>query len=669
VKPSGGWKSHDMGTHLVAVRVVSDSNPDPGNEHGGLPAYLTYDDELGVFLAGRIARDPAAPADGSAAGTSVSGSLAEFSPDGRIEWSLATNADFGMDREIEIDGDTYAFAADELFGDFDGDGVTTLEDVQELSNLLVMLDNGGAGSDDSGGADDGTAAIGPLCRFLEVLCDRVAMAVDPLNPTDTAPAGTDETTSSPAALDSPCGCPPHGGGGGGGDGDIDGDGIPNGSDPDVDGDGLPNWGDPDIDGDGVPNGSDPNADGDGTANGSDADVDGDGIGNGTDADLDGDGVPNGQDSDMDGDGIDNGSDPDPDGDGSGGGGGCTSNCQGACCNTSTGSCALKAASECSGSSQHFEGTDKSCTPSPCCPYGTNNPFPPANATIVQVEPSETLSGCLMGLTWAEDVRITYSARCDGTQWCAVVQSVTGAYSQEARLLPTQTEVTGPGGNTTGANHCDQAVELIALAFCPGSWYMIAAVQAHEDVHLAHFLPATQAAAPSIERAIESVCVPHTAGKTASMAEDEIDGSQMLRDARRGSVAGLQAAFNALVDGDHNGPTQAAEYSIVQPMALAICDAAQAQCWPVCTPCPARPTGACCNLVTGACSIETACQCVGHTGQYRGDDSTCGPPNPCVGACCGPAPDYTCTLTTTSGCTQRFLGTGTTCSPNLCGPPT
>ena len=49
---------------------------------------------------------------------------------------------------------------------------------------------------------------------------------------------------------------------------------------------------------------------------------------------------------------------------------------------------------------------------------------------------------------------------------------------------------------------------------------------------------------------------------------------------------------------------------------------------------------------------------------------CGPPNdPCLGACCGPGPDYACTVTTSTTCSQTYKGDGTSCATNICDPPT
>lgn len=70
--------------------------------------------------------------------------------------------------------------------------------------------------------------------------------------------------------------------------------------------------------------------------------------------------------------------------------------------------------------------------------------------------------------------------------------------------------------------------------------------------------------------------------------------------------------------------------------------------------------------------KTRCDCEDEGGIYQGNDITCGPPNPCVGACCpngvGVGPNYPCTLTTASGCSGPFGGYGSVCQPHSCEPP-
>ncbi len=477
-------------------------------------------------------------------------------------------------------------------------------------------------------------------------------------------------------------------------GDRDCDGVPNSTDPDIDGDGIPNGSDSDVDGDGIPNGSDPDVDGDGTLNGSDSDVNNDNIGNGGDSDVDGDGIGNGSDPDVDGDGIPNPEDPDDDGDGTPDPddpepGGCTTDCPGACCTKATGACASKKEGECTGTDKYFKGKEVPCSPNPCCAIGTNPWFTPSSATISRVPPTWLWTSCLNGATAAERIEgsdVDISAACrmspslpNETEWCAVLTRLNGQYSEEWRLLPEQTEVTGPLGNTTPANYCAQVTELGAFGDCPGVWYKEVAVKAHEDTHRLRLEPALENKAPDIEPSIEALCVPHTPGKTQTTAVQEIRNLLAFQDRVDESYRSWRDEFTRLTDTvyhDHSdgGPCEMAELAIVDPWIVGICNHALNQCWAECPTCPPRPTGACCNTTSGTCAIKNRCDCEADGGSYQGNDETdaCGPPNPCVGACCpngiGVGPNYPCTLTAPSGCPGPFGGLGTVCAPGSCRPP-
>ncbi len=262
--------------------------------------------------------------------------------------------------------------------------------------------------------------------------------------------------------------------------------------------------------------------------------------------------------------------------------------------------------------------------------GTPNAvFPPANGALNgPVAASIPLGACTWGLTYPESVTVTISASCETGQWCAVLTGLTGNYSLQARLIPTETEVTGPGGNTNQGNFCRQARELNALGVCPGGrWYMLAAVQAHENVHLTRFLPALQDATPAIEASFEALCVPMTPTRTQAQAIAAIQALPAYAAAVRAAQATWLARVLARVAGDHaaGGPTDIAEHGVVDGMVNNICNAANNNCWGPCNPpCPAATRGACCGP-GGACSCETAATCGG--GAFQGVGTTCNP-NPC-----------------------------------------
>ncbi len=82
------------------------------------------------------------------------------------------------------------------------------------------------------------------------------------------------------------------------------------------------------------------------------------------------------------------------------------------------------------------------------------------------------------------------------------------------------------------------------------------------------------------------------------------------------------------------------------------------------------TGACCNLTTGVCTVNTSGGCTTGGGTYVSDGSTC--PNaacPATGGCCSGTTGTTCTVLTPAGCAALtngvYLTNGTTCTGTPC----
>lgn len=169
-----------------------------------------------------------------------------------------------------------------------------------------------------------------------------------------------------------------------------------------------------------------------------------------------------------------------------------------------------------------------------------------------------------------------------------MKSLKGNYSLQARLLPgppAQQEVTGIGGNTTQANFCAQVSELNALGYGAGSarWYMIQAVRDHEEVHAAHFGPALSAAAPQISTDVQALSVPDN-GQSEADAINEIRALAAFATVRSDAQQLWLAEILILAANDHNGPTDAAEHAVVDPMIAAICNHANANNWGACAAC-------------------------------------------------------------------------------------
>ena len=225
----------------------------------------------------------------------------------------------------------------------------------------------------------------------------------------------------------------------------------------------------------------------------------------------------------------------------------------------------------------------------CCgPDEPASTFDPAKADIeIQSAFSQTLPACFRGLSWEEAVDIDIGVRCHNGEYRAELTGLLGKYSKQVRLLPgppQEQEVTGIGGNTTEANYCAQIIDLKANGDnCPSYWYIKEATDKHEDVHIAHFKPGLQSVAADIEVDIEALSV-SAKGKTKAQAIAQIIALSSFKDAK---VTARDKWFDAngpLLAPDHNGPTQAVEGLIVNPMRMAICKHAKDKNWKACSAC-------------------------------------------------------------------------------------
>lgn len=206
-------------------------------------------------------------------------------------------------------------------------------------------------------------------------------------------------------------------------------------------------------------------------------------------------------------------------------------------------------------------------------------------------PSNALGPSTYGLTFPERVDVDITAHLDKAtgNWSPKVNKVTGHYSLQARLLPGQQEVTGPGGNTSQANFCDQVKELKALGFGAGvaTWYMLNAVVKHEKVHASRFEPALKAAKPGIVSSIESITLPNAPGMTKAQAITQFRADPNFQAALVNAQQLWLAEILTRVAGDHaaGGPTDQAEHKVVDPMIKKICNHAKSKKWPNCPACP------------------------------------------------------------------------------------
>ncbi len=201
--------------------------------------------------------------------------------------------------------------------------------------------------------------------------------------------------------------------------------------------------------------------------------------------------------------------------------------------------------------------------------------------------SGPLDGCNWGLTIPRSVDETCVAVKSGGTWKADPTALVGHYSQQVRLLKDVQEVTGPTGNSKSDNYCDQVAELSLLGLCPGHWYMLAAVKAHEDVHATRFLPGLNDVAGDIQKEFNGVTVPDAKDKTAEKALAELQALPAYATAKGKMFPAWIHRTGELIKNDHDpdGPCDKAEHKVVDPMVKSLCNQAKKAKWPACTSCP------------------------------------------------------------------------------------
>ena len=263
-----------------------------------------------------------------------------------------------------------------------------------------------------------------------------------------------------------------------------------------------------------------------------------------------------------------------------------------------------------------------CVGGSCNPFSENpSPFSPGSATLQEPSVASTHDFQPLEYGWTQDEAcvVTISARCDGASWRAVLVSLSGTYSEVYHLrgtLPNPTgqypaaaesEVTGPGGNTTASNYCAQVVDLNDLGIISygntlvngvypqltGFWNMVEAVKAHEDVHKTHLLPSLQAKAAAIEALFTALTVPAASGMTREQAVAQIQGLDEYTNAVKACRKPLWDAelldeatpdHGADGSGGLSSPTGKAELAATRPMRTTICKYASSQSWSPCATC-------------------------------------------------------------------------------------
>jgi peptidoglycan hydrolase-like protein with peptidoglycan-binding domain len=204
--------------------------------------------------------------------------------------------------------------------------------------------------------------------------------------------------------------------------------------------------------------------------------------------------------------------------------------------------------------------------------------------------SNSLGPADMGRVFPETIDVKLKLIDDGVMWHPVITGLVGHYSVQTRLLPGMKEVTGPGGNTSEENYCDQVNDLSNPGASYVEWFMEDAVLAHERFHASKMR--TALIDPSVliplEKAVNEMAFPKSALTINDiLAEAMIRLDPKFQDAIFEAEMNWIDSFLALVKEDHGvpigtGPAYHEERKIVNPMIRKIRNHAKANKWSSCT---------------------------------------------------------------------------------------
>jgi len=210
-----------------------------------------------------------------------------------------------------------------------------------------------------------------------------------------------------------------------------------------------------------------------------------------------------------------------------------------------------------------------------CPAPTNAPvgFSTRRSTAAQIA---AMSACNWGITSPDPLKISTSTCKDGAVWRLRVRRVTSIVRTFSRQLAGQAEPTV--ASSTAANFCNQVSDLDNLGNCAGNWYMLAAVRAHEAVHVTEWTTSFGSDWPAQKAIIEGLNVPASgATKSRRAATASMRSSVAFLNAlQTDNASGNYPAFWGIADPNVN--TDAAERVIVAPRIKQICVRARDKGW-------------------------------------------------------------------------------------------
>jgi len=178
-----------------------------------------------------------------------------------------------------------------------------------------------------------------------------------------------------------------------------------------------------------------------------------------------------------------------------------------------------------------------------------------------------------GVTTEDDAVFDITAHSDGTAWKCVITTANQQAHQGVRLVAGVVEVTNAmvAAEASAAKLTTMATSLKTVADqgAHSGFYMISAVQAHENLHITQYRTAIASHYTTLKAAIEALTAPFAGNADAAAAKTAIKALPAFTTAMATFHAADVAANNATAAHAPMAPFITAEHTVVDPMIATI----------------------------------------------------------------------------------------------------
>jgi len=178
-----------------------------------------------------------------------------------------------------------------------------------------------------------------------------------------------------------------------------------------------------------------------------------------------------------------------------------------------------------------------------------------------------------GVTTADRPVIDITAFVSGATWKCAITTATQQAHQGVRLLAGVVEVTpalvAAEANCATLQTMITSLNSVASQGSDSGFYMLAAVQAHEDVHIRHYRNDLAPHYATLKTAVEALSVPLAGSADAAAAKAAIKALPAFTTALATFVAGHVTSQNTTAAHAHPADFDVAEHGVVDPMIATI----------------------------------------------------------------------------------------------------